>query len=40
MREIEGRGRNTSNRKVFPNDAGALKILYLYIKNFTRKWTK
>jgi transposase-like protein len=32
--------KNTSNRKVFPNDAAALKILYLNIKNFTKKWTK
>ncbi|RZM77817.1 IS256 family transposase [Leptolyngbya iicbica] len=32
--------KNTSNRKVFPNDAAAIKILYLNIRNFTKKWTK
>jgi transposase-like protein len=32
--------KNTSNRKVFPNDQAALKLLYLNVKNFTNKWTK
>ena len=32
--------KNTSNRKVFPNDAAIIKLLYLNIRNFTNKWTK
>jgi transposase-like protein len=32
--------KNTSNRKVFPNDESVIKILYLNIQNFTKKWTK
>ena len=32
--------KNTSNRKVFPNDESVIKILFLNIENFTRKWTK
>jgi putative transposase len=32
--------KNTRNRKVFPNDASVIKILYLNIKNFSLKWTK
>lgn len=32
--------KNTSNRKVFPNDDAVTKILYLNIRNFTKKWTK
>ena len=32
--------KNTSNRKVFPNDDAVIKILYLNIRNFTKKWTK
>jgi len=32
--------KNTSNRKVFPNDESVFKILYLNIQNFTKKWTK
>ena len=32
--------KNTSNRKVFPNNESVLRILYLNVKNFTKKWTK
>lgn len=32
--------KNTSNRKVFPNDEAVIKILFLNIENFTKKWTK
>ena len=32
--------KNTSNRKVFPNDAAAIRLLYLNIRNFSKKWTK
>lgn len=32
--------KNTSNRKVFPNDNAIIKILFLNIQNFTKKWTK
>lgn len=32
--------KNTSNRKVFPNDESVIKILFLNIENFTKKWTK
>lgn len=32
--------KNTSNRKVFPNDESVIKILFLNIDNFTKKWTK
>jgi transposase-like protein len=32
--------KNTSNRKVFPSDSAVIKILYLNIRNFTKKWTK
>jgi transposase-like protein len=32
--------KNTSNRKVFPNDTSALKLLYLNVRNFSNKWTK
>lgn len=32
--------KNTSNRKVFPNDESVIKILFLNITNFTKKWTK
>lgn len=32
--------KNTSNRRVFPNDDALLKLLYLNIKNFSKKWTK
>jgi transposase-like protein len=32
--------KNTSNRKVFPNDDAVIKILFLNIQNFTEKWTK
>ena len=32
--------KNTSNRKVFPNDESVIKILFLNIANFTKKWTK
>jgi transposase-like protein len=32
--------KNTSNRKAFPNDDSIIKILYLNIANFTKKWTK
>lgn len=32
--------KNTSNRKIFPNDESVLRILFLNIKNFTKKWTK
>ena len=32
--------KNTSNRKVFPNDDALMKLLYLNIQNFTKKWRK
>lgn len=32
--------KNTSNRKIFPNDESVIKILFLNIENFTKKWTK
>lgn len=32
--------KNTSNRKVFPNDDAVLKLLFLNVKNFTNKWNK
>lgn len=32
--------KNTSNRKVFPNDEAVIKILFLNVKNFTNKWNK
>jgi transposase-like protein len=32
--------KNTSNRKEFPNDEAVIKILFLNIENFTKKWTK
>lgn len=32
--------KNTSNRKVFPNDEAVIKILFLNVRNFTSKWTK
>ena len=32
--------KNTSNRKVFPNDDSVIKILFLNVKNFTNKWNK
>jgi putative transposase len=32
--------KNTSNRKVFPNDDAVIKILFLNVRNFTNKWTK
>lgn len=32
--------KNINNRKVFPNDDALLKLLYLNIKKFTKKWTK
>lgn len=32
--------KNTANRKVFPSDASALKLLYLNVRNFSNKWTK
>jgi transposase-like protein len=32
--------KNTSNRKAFPNDESIIKILFLNIVNFTKKWTK
>ena len=32
--------KNISNRKIFPNDKSLIKILFLNIKNFTKKWTK
>jgi transposase-like protein len=32
--------KNTSNRKVFPNDEAVIKILFLNVRNFTNKWTK
>ena len=31
---------NAANRKVFPTDESALKILFLNIRNFTLGWTK
>ncbi len=31
--------KNTSNRKVFPSNSSLLRILYLNIQNFTKKWT-
>ena len=32
--------KNTSNRKVFPNDDSVIKLLYLNIRNFSNRWTK
>ena len=32
--------KNTSNRKVFPNDDSVIKILFLNVRNFTNRWTK
>jgi transposase-like protein len=32
--------KNTSNRKVFPNDEAVIKILFLNVRNFTNRWTK
>jgi transposase-like protein len=32
--------KNTKNRKVFPNDESLFKLLFLNIKNITKKWTK
>jgi transposase-like protein len=32
--------KNTSNRKVFPNDDAVTKILFLNVRNFTKRWTK
>lgn len=32
--------KNTSNRKVFPNDDAVIKILFLNVRNFTNRWTK
>jgi putative transposase len=32
--------KNTSKRKVFPNDEAVIKILFLNVRNFTNKWTK
>lgn len=32
--------KNTSNRKVFPNDDAVIKILFLNVRNFTNKWNK
>ena len=32
--------KNTSNRKIFPNDDAAIKLLFLNVKNFTNKWNK
>ncbi len=31
--------KNTSNRKVFPSDEAAFKLLYLNIRNLTKKWS-
>lgn len=32
--------KNTQNRRVFPNDAALYKLLFLNIRNLTKKWTK
>lgn len=32
--------KNISNRKVFPNDESAIKLLFLNIRNFSNRWTK
>jgi transposase-like protein len=32
--------KNTSNRKVFPNDEAVIKILFLNVRNFTHRWAK
>ena len=32
--------KNTSNRKVFPNDEAVIKILFLNVRNFSNRWTK
>ena len=32
--------KNTSNRKVFPNDEAVIKILFLNVRNFSNKWTR
>jgi len=32
--------KNTSNRRIFPNDQALFKLLFLNIRNLTKKWTK
>jgi transposase-like protein len=32
--------KNTKNRKIFPNDDALFRLLYLNIKNLSKKWTK
>jgi transposase-like protein len=32
--------KNTSNRKIFPHDEVAIKLLFLNVKSFTNKWNK
>jgi transposase-like protein len=32
--------KNTSNRKVFPNDDAVIKILFLNVRNFSNRWTR
>lgn len=31
--------KNTSNRKIFPNDEAIIRLLYLNIRNFSKRWT-
>jgi putative transposase len=31
--------KNTSNRKVFPNDDAVIKLLFLNIRNFSNRWS-
>ena len=41
IENLNGRMRkNTRNRKIFPNDEAAIRLLYLNVKNITRKWRK
>lgn len=32
--------KNISNRKVFPNDDSLLRLLFINLRNFSRRWTK
>jgi len=40
IESLNGRLRkNTSNRKIFPNDEAIIRLLYLNIRNFSHRWT-
>jgi transposase-like protein len=32
--------KNTKNRRIFPNDDALFRLLYLNIKNLSKKWTR